>query len=98
TTRRYQAVMLPVNGGPLQFLENLPSNGGPLRGGTGWLFSDTRNGVRGLFLKPPPEGPDRLLFDGGQESVFGLAVSRDSRTIAAIRGRITSDALLIRAK
>jgi hypothetical protein len=97
-TRRRQVVMLPVNGGPLEFVNNVPANGVPIADGTGWVFTATRDGVRGLFLKPLTGGPDRLLADLGGDYVTGLAVSFDSRTLAFIRGRNTSDVVLIKAK
>jgi Tol biopolymer transport system component len=97
-TRRRQAVSLPVNGGSLQFLEHVPSNGGFLPNETGWLFTDTRNGTHGLFLKPLPEGPDRQLADVGQEVIVDFAVSTDSQRVAFIRARETADVVLIKAK
>jgi len=97
-TRRRQPVMLSVNGGPLEFMNNVPANGLPITDGTGWVFTATRDGVRGLFLKPLTGGPDRLLADLGGSYVTGLAVSFDSRTLGFIRGRNTSDVVLIKAK
>jgi len=97
-THRRQPVMLSVNGGPLEFVENVPPNGGPLPDGTAWLFSDTRDGIHGLFLKPLAGGAVRLLIDVGQEAVADVAISRDGHTLAFIRGHETSDVVLIKAK
>jgi hypothetical protein len=97
-THRRQSMTLPVEGGRLEFPENAPPNGGPLPDGTGWLMTDTQDRVHGLFVKPLAGGAPRLLIDLGQEMVADVAYSKDGRTIAFVRGRETSDVVLIRAK
>jgi serine/threonine protein kinase/Tol biopolymer transport system component len=97
-THRRQRVTLSVNGGPLEFVENVPSNGGPLPDGTARLHTDTRDGVHGLFLKPLAGGVEKLLMDVGQEDVAEIAYSKDSRRVAVVRGHETSDVVLIHAK
>jgi Tol biopolymer transport system component len=97
-THRRQAVRLSVNGGRLEFVDNVPRNGGPVPDGTSWIFNDTRDGIHGLFLKPLTGGPDRLLVDVGQELIGDFDTSRDSRTLAYVRYHQTSDVVLIRAK
>jgi serine/threonine protein kinase/Tol biopolymer transport system component len=98
TTRRRQAVAVAVADGGVQFLEHLPSNGGPLPDGTAWLFTDSRDGAVGLFLRPIGGGDDRRLVDLGQDMALGRAVSPDGRTLAFVRGRDMSDVVLIKAK
>jgi Tol biopolymer transport system component len=88
-----------VDGGAPDFPENLQHFGRLLPDGTAIVSEDQRNGTEALFLRSLAGGAERQLVDLGQDSVaWRLAITSDSKTLAFVRGRETSDVVLIKAK
>jgi Tol biopolymer transport system component/predicted Ser/Thr protein kinase len=96
--RRQQPAKVSTVDGTLAFIENPPPRGGLMRDGKTWLMADIRNNVPGIYIRPPDGGSDRLIVNLGDEQSWRTALSFDGRTLAVVRGRSTSDVVLIRAK
>jgi Tol biopolymer transport system component len=63
------------------------------------VYENQRNGTTALFLRPLAGGAERQLVDLGQDSAaWRLAITPDGKTLAFVRGRETSDLILIKAK
>lgn len=96
--RGSRPAMVSVDGGAPDFPDNLRV-GRLLPDGASMVYEDQRGGTTGLFLRPLAGGPERKLVDLGQDTVvWRLAITNDGKTLAFVRGRDTSDVVLIKAK
>jgi Tol biopolymer transport system component/predicted Ser/Thr protein kinase len=93
---RFAAVA--TSGRAVRFIENAPPRGQLTPDGTAWVIADVRDKVAGLFIKPIGGGPERRIGDLGDDRSWRVAPSPDGRDLAVVRGRSTSDVVLIRAK
>jgi DNA-binding winged helix-turn-helix (wHTH) protein/Tol biopolymer transport system component len=102
---RQQVGIVPTDGrGPMRIL-TLPPTAfqlGPLMlrwtpDGKGIAFVDNRGGVSNLLVQMIDGGPPKRLTHFDADRIFAFDWSGDGKTLALSRGRITSDAVLIRA-
>jgi Tol biopolymer transport system component len=89
-----------VTDGALTWADDAPRGGGPiwLPGGKMWLYADRRKGVAGLFTRPVAGGEERKVVDLGDDQSWAVGVSPDGRNLAVVRGHVTEDVVLIKAK
>ncbi|HEX8846308.1 MAG TPA: protein kinase [Pyrinomonadaceae bacterium] len=94
-------IILPIEGGaPLKTFDLPPtvSTGShPIwtQDGKAITFLDTRTGTSNLFSQPLDGGTIKQLTDFKPDSLWGLAVSKDGKSIALTRGTQRSDVVLI---
>ena len=60
--------------------------------------ADVRDKVAGLFIKPIGTGPERKIGDLGEDQSWRTALSPNGRDLAVVRGRSSTDVVLIKAK
>jgi Tol biopolymer transport system component len=81
---------------------NLPTGTGPSnlwsRDGRALLYVATQSGVSNIWAQPISGGNPRQLTHFTEQEIFSFALSPDGRSLASIRGRTTSDVVLIEAK
>jgi eukaryotic-like serine/threonine-protein kinase len=96
--RASRRAVVATSDGAFRFIENAPLRGQLSPDGKSWLIADVRDGVAGLFIKPVAGGAERKIGDLGEDQSWRVALSPDGRELAVVRGRSTSDVVLIRAK
>ena len=58
-------------------------------------FSVDQKGASGVWTQPLAGGPPKQLTDFERGAIYDLAWSSDGKDLALVRGRYTSDAVLI---
>ena len=61
----------------------------------GLSYIDTKGGASNIWVQPLDGGPARQVTDFTSDRIFAHAWSRDGKSLALSRGRVTSDVVLI---
>jgi serine/threonine protein kinase/Tol biopolymer transport system component len=93
----FRLALIPIEGGepiktldlPAKMLVRWSTDGRSL------IYSETRGGVSNLWSQPIAGGQPKQITDWKQERIFDFAWSTDGKQLAASRGIVTSDVLLI---
>jgi Tol biopolymer transport system component len=93
--RGERLVLIPLAGGPLKRLSTVPASGTWAPDGKSVIYIDTRGGVSNLMRQPIAGGSAVPLTKFTSDQIFGYAMSRDQKQIAAVRGRTSTDVVLV---
>jgi len=98
--RRIRIALIPIEGGPLTKLIDLPNQimSRTIRwtsDGRALTYRETRAGTSNIWTIPLDGGQPVQLTDFKSEHIFTYAFSRDGRQLAMARGSETSDVVLI---
>jgi eukaryotic-like serine/threonine-protein kinase len=91
-------VVIPVQGGALKRFTAMPPSASWWPDGKSLVYIDTRAGISNLVRQPLAGGPVAPVTKFTAEQIFGYAVSPDQKHLALVRGRVSSDVVLISAK
>ena len=99
---RFRLAIIPAEGGPPARLLDLSAQHVNVPAGLWWtpdgrslIYVETRGGVSNVWRLPLGGGPPKQLTDFDSGQIFDLALSRDGRRLALVRGTVTSDVVLI---
>ncbi len=96
--RRSHPATVSTQNGSIEFIDGAPPGAAWMPDGTTWVYVDLRNGVACVFLKPIAGGAERQIADLGEDQAWRVTPSPDGRLLAVVRGRSTSDVVLIKSK
>ena len=98
----YRVALIPVEGGEPVRLLDIPQKFVGLPGlrwtpdGRALLYAETQGGVSNIWSLPVDGGTPKQLTDFKADEIFWFDISRDGRQLAASRGQITNDVVLIK--
>ena len=95
TARGERIVVIPAAGGALKFLESVPPSGQWTADSRGFIYIDARNGVLNLFRQMVSGGAPVPVTQFTSEQIFNYALSQDQKHAAVVRGRVSSDVVLV---
>lgn len=87
--------VMPTTGGAVRRFETLPPNATWTPDSRGFIYIRGQGGVGNLMRLSLTGGPPAPLTEFGSEQIFAYAVSRDQKQVAIVRGRISSDVVLV---
>jgi Tol biopolymer transport system component len=93
--RGERIAVVPMQSGTVKLFDSVPPSGTWLPDGKALLYIDTRDGVANIMRQPVAGGPPAALTHFTADQIFGYAVSPDQKRLAIVRGRVTSDAVLV---
>lgn len=96
--RRWKAAIIPFEGGaPIRTFDiaMLQTRIQRSRDGKALLYYLTRNGVSNIWSQPVDGGPLKRMTDFKTDQIFRFAISPDGRQLAAVRGSLNSNVILI---
>ncbi|HXW03896.1 MAG TPA: protein kinase [Vicinamibacterales bacterium] len=93
--RSERIAIVPTAGGPARLLTTVPPPATWAPDGRGLVYVDTRAGVSNLLRQPVTGGPATPLTKFTAEQIFTYAISPDQRHLGLVRGRVSSDVVLI---
>jgi Tol biopolymer transport system component len=93
--RGERIVVIPTAGGAMKRFDTVPASGTWSPDGKALIYVDTSEGVSNLMRQPVTGGTPSPLTKFTSEQIFGYAVSADQRQVALVRGRVTSDVVLV---
>jgi hypothetical protein len=93
--RGERIVVIPSGGGALKRFDTVPASGAWSPDGKALIYVDTAGGVANLMRQPVAGGPPSPLTKFASEQIFGYAVSFDQKHLALVRGRVSSDVVLV---
>ncbi len=96
--RPNKIAIMPIAGGEVRVLCDLPSHYGHLRwttDGQAIAYADKQNGKGNIWLQPIDGGAARQSTHWKADPIFSFDWSRDGRWVAYATGMVTSDVVLI---
>jgi Tol biopolymer transport system component len=88
-------VLIPTKGGPLKKLPTVPVSATWAPDGRSLIYIDSRVGVSNLMRHQIAGGSATPLTKFTSDQIFNYALSPDQRQAAIVRGRVSSDVVLI---
>jgi Tol biopolymer transport system component len=88
-------MLVPTAGGPLRKLETMPPNATWAPDGKSLIFYSGRGGTFNLLRQPVSGGAAAPLTQFTSEQIFTYALSPDQKQLAVVRGRVSSDVVLV---
>jgi Tol biopolymer transport system component len=95
TERGERIVVIPTSGGPMKRFDTVPPNATWAPDGRSLIFFNTAAGVSNLMRQPLSGGAPTPITEFTSEVIFSYALSPDQKQLAVVRGRVTSDVVLI---
>lgn len=95
TSQGERILVFPSAGGPLERLDTVPPSAQWMGDSRGFLYIDTRAGVSNLVRRTIAAPATVPVTRFASEQIFNYAVSHDYKRIAAVRGRFSSDVVLV---
>ena len=95
SARSERMVLIPIAGGAIRKLATVPSSATWAPDGKSLIYSDTSVGVSNLMRYSISNGSLAALTRFTADRIFDYDVSPDQKQIAAVRGRVSSDVVLI---
>jgi TolB protein len=96
------AIVRAKTGELVRTFPNLPTGDGPPNlwspNGRNLLYLVTHSGVSNIWSQPVSGGSPRQLTHFTEQEIFSFALSPDGRSLASVRGRTTSDVVLVEAR
>jgi Tol biopolymer transport system component len=93
--RGERIAVIPMQSGAVKLFDSVPPSGTWSPDGKALLYIETRDGVANIMRQPVAGGPPAALTRFTVYQIFGYAVSPDQKRLAIVRGRVTSDAVLV---
>ena len=93
--RGERVALVPVSGGAAKLFPTVPPNASWTPDGKALVYVDTRAGVSNVMRQPIAGGTATPLTSFGSEQIFNYALMPDQRQLGAVRGRVSSDVVLI---
>ena len=87
-------MLVPTAGGPLRKLETMPPNATWAPDGKSLIFYSGR-GARSICSGSRSAGAPPPLTQFTSEQIFTYALSPDQKQLAVVRGRVSSDVVLV---
>ena len=87
--------VISTTGGAVRKFETLPPSATWTPDGHAFIFIRGQAGVGNLMRQPLAGGPPTALTDFPAEQIFTYAVSPDQKQVAIVRGRVSSDVVLV---
>ncbi|HJR59928.1 MAG TPA: protein kinase [Vicinamibacterales bacterium] len=94
--RGERIVLVPGGGGPLRRLKTVPPSASWAPDGKSMVYIDTRGGVSNIVRQPVVGGAPVPVTRFTSEQIFGYTLSPDQKRVAVVRGRISSDVVLVK--
>ena len=94
-SRGERVALVPVAGGAIRLMNTVPASATWMPDGKSLIYIDTRGGVSNLMKQPIAGGTPAPLTKFTSEQVFSYAVSPDQKQVAVVRGRVSSDVVLV---
>ena len=88
-------LVVPTAGGPLRKLVTVPPNATWAPDGRSLVFYSGRGGVFNVFRQSIDGGPVTPMTQFASEQIFTYALSPDQKQLAVVRGRVSSDVVLV---
>ncbi len=88
-------LVVPTAGGPLRRLETIPPNATWAPDGRSLVFYSGRGGSFNMFRQSIDGGPVTPMTQFTSEQIFTYALSPDQKQLAVVRGRVSSDVVLV---
>jgi eukaryotic-like serine/threonine-protein kinase len=95
TARGERIVVLPARGGAIKRLETVPPSAQWTADGRGFIYMDVRGGTGNLIRQLVAGGEPAPITLFTSEQMFNYALSPDQKRVAAVRGQVRSDVVLI---
>ena len=93
--RGERIALVPAAGGAAKLLPTVPANASWTPDGRALVYIDTRAGVSNVMRQPIAGGPPSPLTTFTSEQIFTYALMPDQRQLGTVRGRVSSDVVLI---
>jgi serine/threonine protein kinase/Tol biopolymer transport system component len=93
--RGERMAVIPTAGGAMKRFEAMPTVGTWSPDGQAFVYVATTGGVSNLMRQPLSGGPLSPLTKFTSEQIFGYALSPDQKQVAVVRGRVSSDVVLV---
>jgi Tol biopolymer transport system component len=87
--------LIPTKGGPPKKLPTVPASASWAPDGRSLVYIDSRAGVSNLMRQPVAGGSATPLTKFTSDQIFSYALSPDQQQAALVRGRVSSDVVLI---
>ena len=97
TDRGERIVVIPAAGGAMTRYETVPPSATWSPDGRALVYADTRGGVSNLMRQPLSGGAPAAVTRFAAEQIFNYALSPDQKHLALVRGRVSSDVVLVSA-
>jgi Tol biopolymer transport system component len=97
TNRGERIAVIPAAGGAITRYDTVPPNATWTPDGRALVFIDTRGGVSNLMRQPISGGGATAITRFEAEEIFNYALSPDQKHLALVRGRVSSDVVLVSA-
>jgi eukaryotic-like serine/threonine-protein kinase len=94
-SRGERVALVPIAGGAVKLLNTVPASASWMPDGKSMIYIDTRGGISNLMRQPIAGGAAVPLTKFPAEQIFAYAVSPDQKQIALVRGRVSSDVVLV---
>ena len=91
-------LLLPLQGGALTRLRTVPPSASWWPDGKSLVYINSRGGIANLVRQPIAGGPTIPVTKFTDEQIFTYAVAPDQKHLAVVRGRVSSDVVLISSK
>jgi Tol biopolymer transport system component len=95
TAQGERIVVVPAGGGALKRFENVPPNAAWAPDSRSLIYYSSRGGVANLMRQPLSGGPPAQITQFPAEQIFTYALSPDQKQLAVVRGRVSSDVVLV---
>ena len=95
TDRGERIVVVPASGETPRKYETLPPNATWTPDSRSFIYYQGRAGVGNLFRQSLASGPPSQLTQFASEQIFTYALSPDQKQLAVVRGRVSSDVVLV---
>jgi len=97
TERGERIIVVPMGGGALRRYESVMPNATWAPDGRALVYYNTAAGVSNLMRQPLTGGPATPMTQFASEQIFSYALSPDQKHLAIVRGRVSSDVVLVSA-
>jgi Tol biopolymer transport system component/predicted Ser/Thr protein kinase len=91
-------LLVPLAGGPMKRLKTVPPSAQWWPDGKSLVYIDGRGGLMNLARQPIDGGAPIPVTKFTDEQIFTYSMSSDQKHIALVRGRVSSDVVLISSK
>ncbi len=95
TNEGERIAVFPADGGAIQLLDTVPPSAQWTGDSRGFLYVATRGGVSNLMRRAIATPVPVPVTQFGAEQIFNYASAPDSKRLAVVRGRLSSDVVLV---